>query len=116
MLIIAVKPIYNPRVYGQLAAGQSAEVPDHIARELIRGKLAIPLAYETKIITAAAPATYDVKEGTAAPPFRDGPGSDSGPAALVAVRAAVRAVSDVLAAGDSGGIQRGKHRRSSGGK
>jgi len=116
MLIIAVKELYNPRVYGRLAAGQSAEVPDHIARELIRGGLAIPLQYETKVITAAAPVSYEVKEGTAAPPFRDGADSDKGPAALVAVRAAVRAVSDVLSTGNPGGIQRGKHRGSAGRK
>jgi len=116
MLIVATKPIYSPRVYGRLAAGQLAEVPNHIARELIRNGVAVPLQYETKVITAGPPLAYDVKEGTAAPPFRDGPGADQGPPALARVRAAVRAVSDVLASGNPGGVQRGEHHRSAGGK
>ena len=116
MTLIATKALYNPREYGKVSAGQTFTASDRLARELIERGYAVSQTYDTKVIVAGPPIRYDVKEGTAAAPFRDGTHPDAEPPALVAVRAAVRAVSDVLSAGNSGGIERGKHHGSAGGK
>lgn len=112
MTIVATKPLYNPREYGHISAGAAFTVADRIARNLIERGYAVPLVYETKVVTAARAPVYDVKEGTTAAPFRDLPAADAQPPALAAVRAAVRAVSDVPPAGDSGGLKRRKNRGS----
>ena len=116
MTLIATKDLYNRSEYGSVSAGQTFTVADHLARELIARGAAVSQTYDTKVIVAGPPLRYEIKEGTAAAPFRDGTHPDAGPPALVAVRAAVRAVSDVQTAGNPGGVERGKHNRSAGGK
>ncbi len=116
MTLIATRSLYNRLEYGKVAAGQTFTAPDHVARELIDRGYAVSQTYQTKVIVAGQPIQYAVKEGTAAAPFRHGAGVDPEPPALVAVRAAVRAVSDVQAAGNPGSVERGKHHGSAGGK
>jgi len=95
MTLIALKQLYNRREYGLVAAGEVFDVEDRSARDLVSRGCAIRLGYETAATRAApAPAIYEVKEGTAAPPFRDRPAADAEPPALAALRVAVRAVSD----------------------
>jgi hypothetical protein len=111
MTLIATKPLYNPRVYGRVSIGTPFTVDDRLAQELIMKGYAVAQTYDTKILTPATPLKYDVKEGTAAKPFRDVPAADQEPPALAAVRVAVRAVSDASAPGNPGSVERRKRGR-----
>ena len=116
MTLVAAKHLYNPRQYGHVAPGEVFSVDDRAGRDLCARGCARQLTYETKVITAGPPPAYEVKEGTAAKPFRHLPVIDPEPPALAAVRVAVRAVSDVPPARDSGSVERGKRRGSAAGK
>jgi hypothetical protein len=111
MTLIATKDLYNRSEYGRVAAGETFTVGDRLARELIDRGYAVTQAYDTKVIVAGPPVRYEIKEGTAAAPFRHVPAPDTEPPALVALGVAVRAVSDVPAPRDPDPVVRRKRGR-----
>lgn len=92
--------------YGTVPPGAYFDADEDTALSLIKRGLATQtdFTYETKVITPEAPVVT-------ATPFRHLPDPDPEPAALAAVRASVRAVSDVLAQGTPGSVERPRRGR-----
>ncbi len=95
MLVTALKSFFHGR---RIESGELIDVSDREARDMSRRGL---VSYETKIITPEV-------QPLPAVPFRNVPAVDPEPAALVALGAAVRAVSDVPEQRDHRRLQRRK--------
>ena len=100
--------------YGTVSEGEAFEASEEVAAVLLKSgvayaRFAQPFTYETKVVTPEAP---EVKPQSALPfrESRDVPHSDKEPAALAAVRDAVRAVSDLADEGNTRRVERRRRR------